>query len=168
MPRELRLPVLLLSTFAALVAVVAQPAPAMAQDDDEPMAVSAQIVAPQNDKPGMLVVALKIERPWHTYSITQPKGGPFTTRIKLAEHKTAKVGSFTSTTKHEVHFDEDFKMNVEVHRDQVVWVAPLSLPEGTDWGSLEISGAVIAQACKVGACLPPADYAFVAKLTPAN
>ncbi len=166
MPTRLRLPVLWLCLFTTLgiaFAGFAAANTAIASDDEEPLHVTAVIRPPQGDSPGQLVVTMSIDKPWHTYSITQPQGGPFTTKIKINEQDRVKIGSFSAATKPEVHFDEDFKMNVEIHETKAMWTAPVSLPAGADWANLTISGSVSAQACKAGACLPPQQFLFQAK-----
>lgn len=172
MQSQLRLPVLLLWIGLTIVVMGSwglQTPAAWAQSpgEDEPLTVSATIVPPQGNVPGHVVIVMKIERPWHTYSITQPKGGPFTTQIKVNSAKGVKVGAFRAATKPEVHFDDDFKMNVEVHHEQAVWAAPLELTEGV-WEDAELSGLVQAQACQPAACLPPQQFRFTAKAAAAK
>ncbi len=167
MQSQLRLPVLLLwIVVTTLVMGIggAQTAKTWAQspDDEQPLKVTASIVPPQGDVPGHVVIVMTIEKPWHTYSITQPKGGPFTTQIKVSSARGVKVGSFRAATKPDVHFDEDFKMNVEVHHEQAVWAAPLELTEG-EWKDVELEGSVQAQACQPAACLPPQQFRFTAR-----
>ncbi len=134
---------------------------AQAADNNAPMTVSATF-QPGEGGQGTLIVTMNIHRVWHTYSITQPAGGPLPTKIEVAVPPGVKVGPFTALTKPEVHFDKVFEMNVEVHHGKAVWSAPVTFSEGQ---VTRLTGAVTAQACKVGACLPPKQYPFAVEIS---
>jgi len=145
----------------AAVLLTAAVGTAQAADNNAPMSVSATF-QPGEDGQGTLIVTMNIHRIWHTYSITQPSGGPLPTKIEVALPPGVKVGEFTALTKPEVHFDKIFEMNVEVHHGKAVWSAPVTFSEGQ---VARLTGAVIAQACKVGACLPPKQYPFAVEIS---
>lgn len=134
---------------------------AQAADSNAPLTVSATY-QPGEGNQGTLVVTITIHRPWHIYSITQPAGGPIPTKIEVAVPPGVKIGPFTALTKPEVHFDNVFEMNVEVHHAKAVWSAPVTF---TDAKSARLTGTVTAQACKIGACLPPKPYPFAVEIS---
>ena len=136
-------------------------APAQAADSRAPLTVSATF-QPGDDGQGQLTVTMSIHRIWHIYSITQPQGGPLPTTITVAAPPGVTIGPFTAQTKPEVHFDNIFEMNVEVHHAKAVWTAPVTF---TDAQAAKLTGAVSAQACKVGACLPPRQYPFAIEIS---
>src|SRR5687768_145343 len=61
-----------------------EPAAASAADAESPsVSVRAVFTAPAEGQPPRLYVTAEIKKGWHIYSITQPKGGPIATKIKL-------------------------------------------------------------------------------------
>lgn len=129
-----------------------------ADDNPSPLSASATFKMVE-DGQGVLTVTMDIHRIWHIYSITQPEGGPLPTKITVVAPSGVKVGPFIAQTKPEVYFDQVFEMNIEIHHGRAVWTAPVTfegvLPQ-------RLTGMVTAQACKVGACLPPTQYSFAA------
>ncbi len=136
-----------------------------------PVAVAAQFVVPAPGKPGVLQITAKIEDGWHIYSITQPKGGPLATKIALTPNPAFEVaGEFTANPAPETHVDNEvFKgIQLEEHRKQVTWSAPVKLAAGVNPADITISGKVTAQACSDidKNCLPPKPYDFNASFKP--
>lgn len=152
---------LTLGLVLAALLVTSNLAPAQAADSRLPLSVSATFQPGENGR-GVLTVTMDIHRIWHIYSITQPQGGPLPTTISVAAPPGVKIGPFTAQTKPEVHFDNIFEMNVEVHHAKAVWTAPVTF---TDTQAAKLTGAVTAQACKVGACLPPRQYPFAVEIS---
>jgi len=133
------------------------------------VSVSAQFIAPQDDKPARLFITAKIRSGWHIYSITQAPGGPLRTRIKLAPSSDFRVtGDFQASPPPEKKTQpEAFKdVVVEEHHGTVTWHAPIEIASGVDPAKLKIEGAVSAQTCDANSCYPPENYAFTASLGP--
>src|SRR5262245_294150 len=49
----------------------------------DPATVSAKFTPATADRPAILMITAKIAKGRHTYSLTQPRGGPLPTRIEL-------------------------------------------------------------------------------------
>ncbi len=124
---------------------------------------SGKILPPDSAGHPILQVTATIKPGWHTFSITQPDGGPVRTRIKLTESPEYRLaGEFKNLTPFKSHVEPLFDNTVvEEHEGTVVWQAPLELSPGVDWRTLKIDGAVRAQACAVS-CVAPQDYEFTA------
>ncbi|MBN1909354.1 MAG: thioredoxin family protein [Pirellulales bacterium] len=119
--------------------------------------------------PPMFYITADIASGWHIYSITQPKGGPVATVIKVPKTASYEVpGPFEANPKPDVKHEAVWgNLNIETHEGQVTWRAPLKLTPGVDPSKLTIQGTVAAQPCSDSACQPPTDYSFTARLGPA-
>jgi thiol:disulfide interchange protein len=127
-----------------------------------PVAIEGAIYIPQGSRTGELAISAEIEKGWHIYSITQAKGGPIRTQIKVPESDQYKLtGEFKASPAPKSHVDQLAwpGLKLEEHYDRVTWTAPIEIAEGVDPTRLEISGKVYAQACEKS-CLPPEDLAF--------
>jgi len=136
------------------------------QEAADPVRVEAQFTPATGDRPAVLMITAKIAPGWHTYSITQPAGGPLASVITLepspAIHKLSKFRAFPEPHKH-VDTVAWKGLSLEEHEGQVTWYVPIEIAEGTPLDQLTISGNVKLQACKEQ-CLPPTKYAFAARL----
>src|SRR5882757_567971 len=96
-------------TLALLVACevlsVAQVSSAAAPGDDKaPVKIEAVFVPASGKLPARLILTAEIEKKWHVYSVTQGKGGPYPTKIKLDENAAYKLaGDFTAVPKADAH-----------------------------------------------------------------
>lgn len=127
--------------------------------------VTARFAEAADGKPARLFVTAEIEKGWHIYSLTQPKGGPLASKIKLAESDDFKLaGEFQAAPKAKSHTDPEIWPDVviESHEGKVTWHAPIELAPGVDPAKLSIEGKVNVQACNDRGCLPPKDYKFTA------
>jgi thiol:disulfide interchange protein len=137
---------------------------------DEPggtLSVKAVFTAPADGQPAKLYITADIKKGWHVYSLTQAKGGPLPTKIKLTPSPSYKVsGDFKPTPPPVVHkYPEAYKdLPVEEHAGRVTWQAPIELAAGVDPKDLKIEGKLNVQACDATNCLPPKDYPFTAAL----
>ena len=129
-----------------------------------PVTIEGVLYVAPGSRTGELAISAEIEDGWHIYSITQPKGGPIRTQIKLPKSDQYKLtGEFKASPPPKSHVDQLAwpGLPLEEHYDRVTWTAPIELAEGGDATQLEISGKVYAQACEKS-CLPPEDLAFTA------
>jgi thiol:disulfide interchange protein len=134
--------------------------------DEQKISVAASVEIDPKARNGRLHVRAKIVPNWHTYSLTQPKGGPRKTMITVTENPAFKViGEFKPDAPPHVTHDWPGKpeLNVEQHEKQVEWSAPIELAEGVDPLKVAVAGVVSAMVCSGGTCLPSEDYTFVAK-----
>ena len=159
------LAILALLATAGFVGFAARPAPAQsARFDGSPpiccadglgdafdesagdLTVHASILPASGDKPAQLAIAADIPAGWHTYSITQPAGGPNRTQIKLApsdeysspansSRRSAPQGTYRTT-----RFPACRKKSTAGH---VTWTAPLTFRQGVDLSRLKISGSIV-------------------------
>ena len=117
---------------------------------------------------------------YYTYSVTQPSGGPIRTKITVSpqimepgfEGVTVEVvGDFQADPPPESRTEQAWgSLIVETHPQTVTWSATIRLtkvPEGVDWTTLRVTGTVVAQLCREGACEPPMSFAFTAQESPA-
>ena len=135
---------------------------------ENPVSVEAQFTANKDGRTGQLRVTAEIEEGWHIYSITQPKGGPIATKIKLDDGPYKLTGDFKASPQPKKHVDKEAWPGLELqeHEGTVTWTAPIRFDEGVDPKQVEIIGKVNAQACATS-CLPPKDTPFTAKWTDA-
>jgi len=144
-----------------LLSVVATVGPlpvSSAQSPDQIVKWTA-VPAPQRVNPGgRLTVTLKgtIQNSWHTYSITQPRGGPLPTTIKLPPMQPFRLAGPITGTEPERMFDPNFSMQAEIHVERVVYTLPVMVDSNTTGGDHYLSVAVRFQACNDQICLPPA------------
>lgn len=135
------------------------------QPAGEVVQVSARFTLESAER-GKLAVTARINSPWHIFSLTQARGGPIASRIKVDASPQFKLaGEFRpdqpprSTTNPDIWPD----LKLETHEGTVTWTAPIELAAGVDPQGLVISGAVFAQACATS-CLPPKNHSFAARL----
>jgi suppressor for copper-sensitivity B len=129
--------------------------------------VSAQFTAPDAQGKSRLFVVATMASGWHIYSITQPRGGPIPSEIRLEKSNAYRLlGSFEASPPPKKHVEPLYdNLTLEEHHGSVVWHAPIELAPGVDPSGLRIEGSVYAMACRE-ACIPPAEYPFTATLGP--
>jgi len=132
------------------------------------MKIEASFSAPGEGQPARLFIVAAFEPTWYTYSITQPAGGPRATTIIVDPSPQYRlIGPFEASPPPKKKRDPLFdNMVVETHHDHVVWHAPIKLAAGVDPAQVTITGKVKAQLCDPKRCLPPAEFAFTARLGP--
>ena len=127
--------------------------------------LTAGITPAMGNKPAELWITAEIPAGWHTFSITQPAGGPTKTRIDLeSSSQFKKTGDFKADPAPKIEHSEAFpNIPMEVHEGRVTWRAPIRLADGVDPANVKIKGTVFAQRC-LGEekCLPPKKFKFTA------
>lgn len=109
-----------------------------------------------------LIFKMKIEAPWHSYSIVKAKGEdtPNPTIIKFNKSKDYElVGALKESKTHD-EFDKVFETNVSMHIGSATFTQRVKLLSP---GTVKITGKYEAQACTESQCtFPPADkFEFV-------
>ena len=97
-----------------------------------------------------------IQTGWHIYSITQPAGGPYATRISVPDGQPfAAAGTPKPLLAPHVAFDEAFKMNVQLHEKAASFDVPVRFtgPGSSVGDSVRVN--VRYQVCNASLCLPP-------------
>ncbi len=116
----------------------------------------------------LIAVAVELESPWHIYSLTQPKGGPLPTKIKLVDADGLKlVGDWQSDTPPKKSISQEFSgVTIEEHDDQVTFFAfarieqPGQTAQSLSKLKLEMSGLT----CVSGGACQPLDETLTAEL----
>ncbi len=120
---------------------------------------------------GKLQIEAVVPTGYHTYSITQKKGGPVASEITLEpSSQYSLAGSFTAQTPPQIQNVNYYDVPIEEHRGTVVWTAPIQFSAGVDPSTIEIKGALSYQICddENGTCLEPTSASFTAKIVPGS
>jgi suppressor for copper-sensitivity B len=133
-----------------------------------PATVSAKFTAATSDRPAILLITAKIPSGRHTYSLTQPPGGPQPTSIELQPSPNYRlVSKFRSQPAPKVGVEEigpDMNIKVEEHEGEITWYAPIEITAGVDPKSLEVRGTIHMQVCETHGTCVPVEKEFVATL----
>ncbi|MCI0334291.1 MAG: thioredoxin family protein [Planctomycetes bacterium] len=134
----------------------------------EPATLKAQLAPATVEHPAVLMLTAKIAAGRHTYSITQPSGGPLPTRILLDPSKDYRLlGEFRATPAPNSRIEQGpvwTGLEIQEHEGQVTWYAPLELSAGVAPAKLEVEGTVHMEVCQTGGYCEPVEKAFTAKL----
>lgn len=152
--------------FVCAVLLSARVSLAVAPGDEKaPVKIEAVFVPASGKLPARLILTADIEKKWHVYSVTQGKGGPYPTKIKLDENAAYKLaGDFTAIPKADAHKEAIFNdLLVETHEGKVTWWVPVEVSSDFDPAKTPISGKLTYQACNDENCLPPTPTKFTAK-----
>jgi thiol:disulfide interchange protein DsbD len=129
--------------------------PAFAQKLDP---VQWTLTSETTKAPGGSSVAMKLtatlEKGWHLYSLTQPKGGPITSTASLAE-APAVASSKIYQPGPEKKFDRNFNLETETFGEEVVFWVVADLKKDAPAGPAELVENLRYQACDEKQCLPP-------------
>lgn len=133
----------------------------------EPATIAAKFTSATSDRPATLLITAKIAHGRHTYSLTQPPGGPQPTRIELQPSSSFRlISNFRSQPAATSRVEEipgGAGIKVEEHEGQVTWYAPIELTAGVDPTSLEIRGTIHMQVCETHGVCEPVDKEFIAR-----
>ncbi|WP_254508114.1 protein-disulfide reductase DsbD family protein [Anatilimnocola floriformis] len=124
--------------------------------------IAAKFYVTKDSAKGRLVVEATISPEWHTFSTTQPSGGPQASTIKVADSVDVRLtGPFTPDRdphkEPSTAFTDDAgkPLTEETFEDKVVWTAPIELTAGVKPESLEIALTYNGQICHgTGGCIP--------------
>ncbi|CAN5578804.1 thioredoxin family protein [soil metagenome] len=94
-----------------------------------------------------------IEGNWHLYAVEQPKGGPFPTKISVAENLPFELDGKTSSPEPITKFDPNFGIDTKFFAEQAEFNIPLKTTAETNGDDLAIN--VRYQVCDDAVCLPP-------------
>lgn len=120
------------------------------------------LTLPDAEKPGELEIATQIPPGFKIYSLTQEKGGPFPTKIYLADG-ILPDGDFVPAPAPKAEKDEDVwgDFTIESHENFVKWNVKFNWKDPKN-PPAQISGSVEAQMCDANSCLPPKKFPFTA------
>lgn len=132
---------------------------------EEHVGFSAGFTVQENSRRGTLRLTARIEPGWHVYSVTQQKGGPMASKIKVAESADFQMlGPFQPDQAPHIKHDKLYRVPLEEHGGTVTWTAPLELAEGVDPETLSIELSYSGQVCS-DVCIPIANQKVQAKFT---
>lgn len=94
-----------------------------------------------------------IEGNWHLYAVEQPKGGPFPTKITVAENLPFAVDGKTSSPEPITKFDPNFQIDTKFFAEKAEFDVPLKTTAEANGDDLAIN--VRYQVCDDKVCLPP-------------
>jgi len=139
--------------------IVSQFEPLSEQFALAPASVSAHIIAATAERPAVLVIEARLAPGRHTYSLTQPPGGPTPTKIDLVRSADYRLlGKFQSYPGPQARIEQGpvWKgLEIQEHEGTVAWFAPLEITAGVDPQRLVIQGSVSMEVCeKGGSCIP--------------
>ena len=119
--------------------------------DAEPMT----LVAEYNDLgggKGQLLITATMDGNWHTYSTTQPPGGPKPSKISASTPGVKLTGRITSDQEPEVRQVPEYSVPVEEHHQRVVWKSAFEYTDAFKPGQTELKvnydGLVCDNACR--------------------
>lgn len=130
---------------------------AAAPANDDPITYAAEYSLADDGKTGTLRITATVRPPWHTYSVTQPPGGPKKTQFKVNEKLIRLNGPIESDTPPHLTKETVFEgVPIEEHSGRVVWTAPFNVVGQVKSGETEIDVTVDGLVCTSvdGSCLP--------------
>jgi thiol:disulfide interchange protein len=95
----------------------------------------------------------EIEDGWHLYSVEQPAGGPFPTKITLAENTPFKIEGKIESPNPITKFDPNFNIETKFFDSQAEFILPVKSTVETNADMLAVN--VRFQVCNDTLCLPP-------------
>ncbi len=97
---------------------------------------------------------LKLDEPWHMYSMTTPKGGPIITTIVLEDHPAVASWQIYYPAP-ERKFDPNFGIEAETYDKQATFQFLIRLKPDAPAGAAELVARMRYQLCTDKECLPP-------------
>lgn len=132
--------------------------PDLGVDSGSHVTYTAEYSIAPNSRKGELRITATIDPPWHTYSVSQAKGGPLPTVIE-ADKKRISLGAISAEPAPHIIRIEDLYpgLPIEEHTDRVVWSAPFEMVGDWKPGETEIDVTVSGLVCMPppdGSCIP--------------
>jgi thiol:disulfide interchange protein len=135
----------------------------------EPAVITTHIAPAADGRPAVLMINAKIAAGQHTYSITQPKGGPRPTKIDLEPTSNYRqLGSFVAHPEPKSRIETGpiwTGLKIEEHEGEVTWYAPIEITAGVDTKSFEIKGTIHMEVCQTGGYCQPVVEKFTAHMS---
>jgi thiol:disulfide interchange protein len=94
-----------------------------------------------------------IEGDWHLYAVEQPPGGPFPTKITIAENAPFQIDGNIESSVPITKFDPNFQIDTKFFARQAEFDLPLKSTAETNGDNLAVN--VKYQVCNDSVCLPP-------------
>jgi DsbC/DsbD-like thiol-disulfide interchange protein len=162
------------ATLAAGILTACSITPPVAAQTPVHWTISPLRSSPRNGASVNVRIDAKIQDGWHIYSITQPSGGPFATRITVpAGQPFVAAGDPKPTPAPRVAFDDAFHMNVQLHETAVGYTGPVRFAPSAATPGRRITAPdsvrvnVRYQVCNASLCLPPQTEKLAAPIAAA-
>ncbi len=98
-----------------------------------------------------------IESPWNLYGMDIPEGGPRPTSFSLKTQEGVKIiDEVKAVTSPEIKFDPGFKMDIPMHKGDVIFSEKIKVDEGIS----QVKGVLEFMVCDDNSCLPPQEVAY--------
>ena len=95
----------------------------------------------------------KIEGNWHLYAVEQPTGGPFPTKITIADNSPFIIDGKTASPAPITKFDQNFNLETKFFAERAEFDLPIRATSDTNADDLAVN--VKYQVCDDTVCLPP-------------
>jgi hypothetical protein len=109
-----------------------------------------------NDNEAIVLITATMEKGWHIYSQTIPKGGPEATSFSFSASKDYKLKGKTSEPEPITRFVKVFKMKLSYFENSVVFQQRITQVGG----SPTVEGTVAYMVCNDMQCLAPQEVEF--------
>ena len=119
----------------------------------EPISYEATYELEEDSNSGRLNIKASLGPGWHTYSVTQPPGGPLPTTITIQDSKVEATTDFAPDHEPEIGSSDIWEgIPIEDHHVEVTWTGGFTLtqdfdPETTKL-AVEVRGLVCQNACQ--------------------
>jgi hypothetical protein len=135
----------------------------------ESATLTSQIAPATGDRPAILLLSVKIASGKHTYSLTQPAGGPLPSTIELEPSRDYRLlGEFRAYPPAHSRIESGpiwTGLEIQEHEGEFTWFAPLEISAGVDPATLDIKGTLQMSVCETGGYCEPVEKAISARLT---
>ena len=133
----------------------------------EPATITTRFTPATADQPAILLITAQIAPGKHTYSLTQPPGGPRPTKIDLVHSTDYRLlAPFRAEPAPNSRVETGpvwTGLKIEEHEGTVTWYAPIEITAGVDPKKLEIHGAIHLEVCETGGSCEPVEKEFAAR-----
>lgn len=107
---------------------------------------------------------LRLDEPWHMYSMTTPKGGPVITTIALEESPAVDSWQIWYPPPQR-KFDPNFQIDAETYEKSATFQFVIRLKPDAPAGEHELTARMRYQLCTDRECLPPRRVTAAARIT---
>ncbi|HXG83033.1 MAG TPA: cytochrome c biogenesis protein CcdA [Pyrinomonadaceae bacterium] len=94
-----------------------------------------------------------IEKNWYLYAVEQPEGGPYPTKISIAENSPFRIDGKSQSPAPVIKFDPNFNLETKYFAEQAEFNLPVSASAKVEADELAVN--VKYQVCDDKICLPP-------------
>ena len=130
-----------------------------AQAQEQSIQIYGELELKTGTRDGLLTVTAEVPKGFHTYSLTQPEGGPTRSTLKINGTGIQLIGDFVPQQEPEKH-DKEYIGPVEEYRGPIFWTAAVRVAADVDPAKLKDSVDIYAQICDdvTEQCQPPATF----------